>query len=496
MNGKIAAVSAAIMMIGSLTRGYAADMDDIVKKASPASSSPAAPATCTDISNFFLTDCQLSAYGVRLYGTIDMGYGYQTHTAPFNGNYASGIQYLLSKNGRSPMWARSPDALSASNVGIAIKEPLASGWSFIGRLQTGFNPYSLQVTNAQQSMIENRGVPLNQQTANADSSYSGQFYNGLGFFGVSSDTYGTLTVFRQTSLMADGVAAYDPMRSSFAFSAVGFSGQASGGGDGEDSKFTSAVKYRVDLGGVHLGALAMLGGYDWGNGAKAAYQGNLGGDIRVGPGVLSLDGIGGYLKDAVSLSLGGTAVTQTPLTASLYDTKNVMALARYTVNRLKLYAGYEWMEFSPPSDPITVGGFPDIAGSWICAGCTNINATNITNVAYSASNGTKDKILQIMWVGARYSVTDSLDLAVAYYHNAQTSYAASTANILNCAKSSESQSYCGGTTDVFSVLADWKFAAKWDTYIGMTYSAANGGLSSGYLARNDLGTTAGVRFRW
>jgi hypothetical protein len=45
-------------------------------------------------------------------------------------------------------------------------------------------------------------------------------------------------------------------------------------------------------------------------------------------------------------------------------------------------------------------------------------------------------------------------------------------------------------------LIDWKFAAKWDTYIGTMYTKLNGGLDSGYLARDNWETTAGVRFRW
>ncbi len=46
------------------------------------------------------------------------------------------------------------------------------------------------------------------------------------------------------------------------------------------------------------------------------------------------------------------------------------------------------------------------------------------------------------------------------------------------------------------MLLDWKFAAKWDTYVGTLYSRNNGGLASGYLAHNNWATTAGVRFRW
>jgi predicted porin len=497
MNGKMLAVSAAVMMmIGSVARGYAADLDAMVTKAPPVPPVPYVPAICTDVSTFFLTDCQVRGYGVRFYGTVDMGYGYQTHAAAYNGAYGSGVNYQLSKNSRLPIWVLSQNALSTSNIGIAIKEPLAAGWSFIGQLEMAFNPYSFQIPNAPETLVQNRGVPLTSQNTAGDSSSTGQVYGAQGWFGVSNDTYGSLTVFRQRTLMGDGILAGDVMNASNAFSAIGFSGVAAAGGAGEASKFNSALKYRVEIANYRLGALWQFGGYDLGNAANGSYQGNVGGDFHVGPGILALDGYYGHDKDTVSLSLGGTAITQTPLTATLADTQSVMALATYKVNKLKVNAGYEYIEVSAPSDPVLVGGFKDQSGDFICADCTNINQTTINNTAYSASNGTKTKILQIMWLGARYSITDSVDVAAAYYHNQQSMYAASAANIKNCATSAESQSYCGGTTDVASALVDWQFAKKWDTYLGVTYSAANGGSSAGFLARNDVGTTAGVRFRW
>ena len=59
---------------------------------------------------------------------------------------------------------------------------------------------------------------------NGDGSPAGQWYNGLGYVGVSSPTYGTLTVFRQNALTTDGVTAYDPLSGSLAFSPIGVDG--------------------------------------------------------------------------------------------------------------------------------------------------------------------------------------------------------------------------------------------------------------------------------
>jgi predicted porin len=499
MKNYVLAASATVMMLmGSFTGAHAADLDAMVTKAPPAIIPPAAPSHCTGVSDFFLTDCQLYGYGVRFYGTYDIGYGYHTHGTPYNAFYGSGTNYQLGRSSRQAMWVLSPDALSQSNIGVSIKEPLGLGWTFIGQLETASNPYSFDIANVTHSLVENRGIPLNQQSAGSDSGLNGTWYGGLGYAGISNDTYGTLTVFRQRGLMSDVIRANDVMDGSYAFSPLAYSTLAAGGGSTEVSKPDSAVKYGVNIYNFRLGALAMFGGYSLGNGAEGAYEGQVGGDFKIGPGVLALDVVGGMAKDAVSLSLGGTAITQTPLTATLADTRNVLLSATYKIHKLKLSVGYEWIDYSAPSDPITtVGqGFNDIAGDFICSGCTNINATNINNTAYSASSGTKDKILQYVWVGARYSVTDTVDVAAAWYHVDQKSYAASTANILNCAANATNASYCAGSTDVVSVLVDWQFAPKWDTYIGTTYSQGLGGMNSGYLAQNDIGTTGGVRFRW
>ena len=74
-------------------------------------------------------------------------------------------------------------------------------------------------------------MPLNQQTAYSNSSRAGQFYNSVGYIGVNSDTFGTLTFFRVNALTLDAITAYDPMGGSYAFSALGFSSSNCGAGE-------------------------------------------------------------------------------------------------------------------------------------------------------------------------------------------------------------------------------------------------------------------------
>jgi len=508
MNGRLlsAAISAALLL-GCAGAAQGADNDSMVAKApmvTKAPPPPPEPTTCTSIQDFFLTGCQLTWYGVRLFGTVDVGGGYQTNGAPFDRYFITGASYFLQKMNRVAMWGLAPNGMSQSSIGVQIKEPLGAGWSFVAQLEAGYNPYSLQLANSPQSEFNNIAVPVNQQTTNGDSSRGGQFYNSQGFLGVSSDTYGVLTVFRQNALTLDGVLAYDPMGGAYAFSPIGFSGVVAGGGDTQNAKYSTSVKYRLNIGDFRLAALWQFGGYELNNGSRGAWEGQLGGDVHnLGPGTLSLDAIFDFNRDAVNLSLAGahtnfegvpigTMLPQT-LTATLSNNTSVMALAKYTVNRFKFYFGYEWMQFAPPSNPFTIPhtGFTNNAGDFVCFECnTPTGGTNINSTQYSASAGFSDKILQVVWAGIKYALTDDLDVIGAYYHYDQNQF--TTASCLN----PPSRAQCAGTMDAASAVVDWRFLPKWDTYIGTFYSQMNGGLDNGFLARSNLATTAGLRFRF
>ena len=497
LRSAMCAVLSAAVIVCVASAANAADLP-IATKAPPVA---APPVTCGSIYDFFLTSCPLTWYGVTVYGTVDVGGGYQTHGAPFSPLYPSGASYLIQPMNRVAMWGLAPNGLSQSNIGVKINEPFAPGWSVIAQLEAGFDPYSLQLANGPGSLAANIGVPVTAQNTNSDSSRAGQFYNSVGYVGVSSDLYGTLTVFRQNSLTLDAVIAYDPMAGSYAFSPLGFSGTTCGVGDAETCHFSTAVKYRANVGPVRVGALWQFGGYQLNNGSNGAGQFQLGGDIyNLGFGTLSLDGIYSYVRDAVALGLtGGTTnasgmpIAPFPgqtLTATISNNQSVMLLAKYTVGGLRLYAGYEWVQFAPPSDPQTA--FTNIAG--LPMGAAFGNGTAIDNVAFSAGCAAatvcSDKILQIVWTGAKYTIIPGLDVIGAYYHYTQNTFtSASCANL-------GAHSQCAGTFDAASAALDWQFAKRFDAYIGFMFSQVNGGLSNGFLARNNFDPTAGLRFRF
>jgi predicted porin len=425
--------------------------------------------------DFINQDGTLTWNGITLYGTVDMGVAWQSHGTPFDGAYSNGIEDIISKNSNRARWNPAPNGLSQSNIGIKGTEPMTAGWSFIFNLQAGFDPYSLGVADSLRAMVRNDGVPLANQTSNGDSSRAGQFYNSLGYAGFSSDTFGSLTVGRQNSLLLDGIIAYDPMAASYAFSLIGYSGIGAGGGNTEDARYTTSVKYRVDYDHLSVGALYQFGGYGFGNPSTDAYQFELGGEFNQ----LSLDVIFSHVDNAVSLApLTLAQELQNPgtLAATISNNTSVMLLGKYKYGPVTFFGGYEHISYAPPSDP---------QGAFTAVGGYEVAAVNVNNTNFDDGN----KVVQIAWTGAKYAVTSKLDVSVAYYQLWQNSF-----GTVPCFDTSNAK--CGGSENVVSAMVDWRFAKRLDAYGGLMFSQVNDGLANGFLHTTLLEPTVGVRLQF
>jgi predicted porin len=477
--GKILLAStAAIALCGA---AQAADLPVYTKAPPPLSPPPLV--SCTSAVQFIVTDCPLTYYGITVYGTVDMGGGWESHGAPYNKNIITGVTELVMKQSRpTSMWLQTPNGLSQSNIGVKGKEAITSWLDFVFDLNFGFNPYSFTAANGPRSIFDNNGVPLALQSSNADSSRAGQFYNSVGYAGFSS-AYGTLTFGRQNSLELDAVNAYDPMGGSYAFSVIGWQGTAVGGGRTEDARISTAVKYRVDVGDwFRLGAIYQAGGYDQNNATQGEWGAQIGKDINLGAyGKLSLDAIYTVDKGAVSttaLAAGSAAFAANPNTmgATISDDNSWMLVAKYTYHQLRLYAGYENITFVNPSSPLTTG-FNNIGGFQVLL--ANVAQKSFVNPEH----------LQVSWTGVRYAFTPTVDAGVAYYHYDQNSFGAKFCN-------TAAASTCAGQLNAVSFDVDWQFAKKFDLYAGMMYSAVHNGLANGYQVFNNFAPTAGLRFRF
>src|SRR6195256_711771 len=225
-------------------------------------------------------DSSLTWNGITLYGIVDVGLQYQTQGVPISDYFPAGTESIIQKNSNGSVTAITPNNLSQSRIGLSGNEPLAGDWAGVFRLETFFNPQSGNLSDALKSQVLNNGRALAAQTTNVDSSVAGQLVSGAAYAGFSSPTVGTFTFGRHVTLLADGIAKYDPMSASQAFSIIGFSGTAAGGGDTEDRRLDQSVKYTGKYRPVHLGALYQFSGAS--GSANTAVQAQIGGDFAGG----------------------------------------------------------------------------------------------------------------------------------------------------------------------------------------------------------------------
>ena len=445
-------------------------------------SAPAAPA-----------DDSLTFHGITLYGIVDVGLQNQSHGAPINDYFPAGSADIVQKNSNHSITGVTPSNLSQSRVGLQGAEPLVGDWNAVFKLETYFNPQSGDISDALKSLAQNNGRALGSQSTNLDSSIGGQVFQ-QSFAGFSSKTFGTVTFGRQNTVLADGIAKYDPNFASQAFSLIGLSGTTAGGGDTQNRRMDSSLKYVGTFGGVaHLAAEYKFNQST--GGANTAFEVSAGGEFAG----LSVDAFYTKVKDAVSVAAlsagqvaglpglcpdpvptGGACVAASPstaLAATISDNTAYALMGLYNLGAVKLYAGYEHIQYANPDTPLTAG-----------FNVANYTIAYVNNAAFPT-----DKTLQVFWGGVRYTVLPNLDLVGAYYGYKQNSYGIGA----NAGCSTSKAGTCSGTEDDISFDADYRLTKRFDVYAGIMYTGVKDGLANGYLFHTtDITTTTGVRFKF
>jgi len=494
---------------GLLAVSAAQAADIPTKKAAPVAPKPNCYASFYTWLDSTAADCPLSAFGITVYGTVDMGGGYNSHAAKFNDNFPNGIQEKVSKDSNDGKWQKVPNGLSQSNIGVKIKEQVVPSWYVIGDVNFGFDPYSLKAANGPASLVDNNLISSTRQdliSANGDSSRNGKLDNTRAYVGVSNATYGTLTFGRQYSLTNDLSGAYDPFGGAYAFSLIGTSGTVEQGtGETETARYNESFKYLLTYNNLRASTIVQVGGWQQGNGAKDAFQIGVGGDYAG----FSLDAIYAYAKDAVNLGTWGS-ITTTPaapwtpesLKATIADVNAAVVGLKYKWDKLTLFSGYEYAKLSAPSD---FGS----AGSDIVVG--RYYTFNGGYPAQIQKNAFVDpEHLQVIWLGAKYGVLSNLDAAVGYYYEWQNNYTAigtatatqayttacaanTTAAAPGATPQGANHGSCSGHTDVVSAMLDWRPVKRVDVYGGVMYSHVTGGMANGYIHDSNTSFTSGVR---
>jgi predicted porin len=426
----------------------------------------------------------LTWQGITLYGNVDLGLQYQTHGAPASEYIAYSTEPVIQKNSQGSVTTLVSSPLSWSRIGVAGREPLGDGWSAVFRLETYFNPTSGNLSDGLRSLTLNNGRASATQGANLDSSVAGQLFGGAAFLGVSSPVLGTLTLGRHQTILADGIVKYDALEdgqdSAHAFSLLGGSRTASGGGTTEDTRLDHSVKYTSPPGWLHLGALYQFN--DAGGSANTAIQAQVGASFSGA----SVDVFYSRKYDAISATaltgaqLAGLAPGYSPgnsVAATVSDNTAYALAGQYDFATVKLYAGYERIDFADPRTPLAAGSL-DIGG-YVLA--------DVNNSAYPI-----ERKLNVFWAGAKWYVTRDFYLAASYYGYHQDAYA--TGKSGGC--STNAASGCSGNENAVGALGDYQFTRRFDAYLGAVWTSVSDGLASGYLNTSTVTTTIGMRFKF
>jgi predicted porin len=429
----------------------------------------------------------LSLGGITVYGTVDIGYAYQSKGVPLSSQYVGGLEYQAFTTTRNFSGSQSTVAesgLEQSKIGIRVNQSIGNDWSLVARAETGFNPLSGQLTDACASLATNSANKQGNQTANADSSRCGQAFNSMLWGGMGNPTFGQLTIGRHNSLQLDALAVFDPQTLSYAFSFLGYSGFNAGGGSTQAARWDNSVRYGYQNGPVHVALMYSNGGQDTGILGKA-YAAEIGANLAG----FAVDATYENEKGAVNLrssfdnegvnpltTPAGPGLPPAGLAAYISDDTAWNLMGKYTFDfatkdKLTIYAGYSHLvkaNNSQYSSGESQGSYPLNIG-------ININNSAIYNME---------------WLGARYIFSSGLNLVAAAYHINQNSWTIGLGSTgtqgIGC---SGAGLLCSGDFYEGSFVVDYVFNKHYDLYVGVNYSEVTDGLANGFPGTTADGTT-------
>jgi predicted porin len=423
----------------------------------------------------------LTWHGVTLYGVIDIGLQYDTHSAPFSPYRPAASGNIVRQNDSQSVTGLTPSNMGQSRVGLQGVEPLNGEWSAVFQIETFFNPQSGEIADSLKSLAVNDGRALSKQSIGVDGSSAGQAFQ-TAYVGLSSARFGSFTFGRQVTLLSEGTIKYDPNYNATAFGLLGASNTYSGAGSSEDNRLDSTAKYLLRFNDLaHFAALYKFNGSN--GAANTAVQADLGAAYAG----LSVDAYYSKVNSAITASaLSAAQVAQLPalgyspsnaLAGTISDNTTYSLMALYDADPLKFFGGYMHIKYANPTNPLHAG-FTDIGGYVLAF---------VTNNAYNNS-----KTVQVYWSGVRYTVIPGLDLTAAYYGYHQNAYGSGT----QAGCTSSAHGTCSGSFEAFSFDADYRFNKHFDAYLGAMYSGVHDGVASGYLYSTNINPTIGVRYKF
>jgi predicted porin len=406
---------------------------------------------------------------VTLYGTLDASVMNIQKSFNFDANMVAEGNPVLN-HGQQSATGMFSGGLTPSNWGIKGQEDLGGGAKAFFQLESAINIGSGALSNAALALTHNTAD--SGPNVNADSALNGQLFSRGAWVGIGSADLGSIQAGRNTSYLLDDIVQTDPLMGSYAFSPIGYSGVYGGGGYTDDSRVDNSLKYKLSISDFTLGLLYKFGGVAGSSSAQGAYQINF--SYVSGPlGVYA--GYAGF-KDATSLAGNGAG----DLEATFADTNAFLLSAKYSLDSTgtTIRGGFEHETYKDPSNPTQDLAITSIYGYTV---------TGVSNVYPFASN----KQLNVYWIGVDQDLGSGFSVMAAIYHVTQNSYDSDGTNATtklaetpkDCATAGGD---CSGTTNYFSLVGDYRFSKRTDTYIGIMKTSASGGMGFAYQPSSSL----------
>ena len=431
---------------------------------------------------------------VTLYGILDAGVAKVSHSVSYDPYHPVAINPTLTKPGSASATGMYNGGISQTRIGFKGGLGFSEGWKAVFNLESAINIPSGNLSNAAESLALNKGTGPGMS---ADSAVAGQLFGRNANFGLSSTTYGTLTLGRHTSLMLDYIPAFDALQGAQLFTPIGFSGIYGGGGATDASRLDSCLKYNGKFSGLSLSALYKFGGVAGSSSAKgatevaAAYE--VGGFTIMAAyqSVTDATAVGnpaGVVNTPTAATANGTAVYQPmgTITLTCEDTKATMLALNYKTGIWGFFAGYQKLAYTNPSNPTVDAATTSLDGYGVGTMWENgatVQAVNVT--PFTVGGAAMEKDLTVSWLGAKVALTPKTTFAVSYYNVAQNDFSNGTATAAD-------QS---GSTHYTSALLDYNLAKALDAYVGYMGVKGSGGMATSAWAYN-TNATLGVGLRY
>jgi predicted porin len=397
---------------------------------------------------------------VTVYGLLDVGVMAQTNAANLNtstwGNSGSPINYPGVKNGN--VFGFMTGGESQSRLGFKGSEDLGGGTKTFFLLEQGFN--------AATGAVASNGMAGNGANTSAsqggDNALQGLLFGRGAYAGIGNEQYGTLTLGRQQGLMLQNIGSYNPVNAQM-FSPIAFSGTYGGGGYTDNAYVSGAIQYTKKYNGFNLKAMYAPGGVAGNNSAGTTSGFQLGYEeakwgvqaiathttdatklsgVTYGTTISTANGavVPGNASPASSTSAASTIPTTAGTNQLLVTLANTSALQLTSkfqaTDQLNLKAGYERMFIGTPSNFQMYSGLPVLPSGFSIASWTpNRNNYNIN----------------VYWVGANYSFTESLIGSIGYYY----------------AGTQQSGTQLSGVQQFQSAMLDYYMSKRTNLYLGI-----------------------------